>query len=421
MSRAILRRVFPALLAGAVMVAPFSLQAQTAGPLRACYVPGSGTVYRIGASDTPADCAPGHVAFEWGGVAELSTTAAATAAANDPYPQYLLTNGVRQSNNGFAVTDHPGLTGTIPARGPGKRLLWYPEKAAFRAGAAFADTWDDPNVGHYSTAFGFATKASGYYSTALGGSTKATGHMSTAAGHGATASGGTSTAFGDRTIASGPNSTALGTLTKASGNSSTAMGWFTTASGSYSTAIGHYASTGGRQGAFVYGDASTKTPIQATLLNQFVVRAQQIWLGTNNAVGVGWGGFLETSTGASLSWGGTWTNSSDAARKQNFAAVDGEDVLAKVSVLPISTWSYKEEPDTVRHLGPTAQDFYAAFSLGNTDKAIATVDADGVSLIAIQALEKRTAELRRENEALRAELSRVLQRLTKLEDALVVR
>lgn len=417
MPRTMLRRLVPALLAGTVTFAPFSLHAQNAGPLRACYVPGSGTVYRVGASDTPADCAPGHVAFAWGGAAELSATAATTAAANDPYPQYLLTNGIRQSNNGFAIIDHPGLVGTIPASGPGKRLLWYPEKAALRAGAAYADTWDDPNVGPYSTAFGFATKASGYYSTALGGSTKATGDMSIAAGHGATASGGTSTAFGDRTIASGPTSTALGTFTRASGHSSTAMGWFTTASGAYSTAIGHYATTGGRQGAFVYGDASTKTPIQATLLNQFVVRAQQIWLGTNNAVGVGWGGFLETSTGASLSWGGTWTNSSDAARKENFAAVDGEDVLAKVSVLPISTWSYKEEPDTVRHLGPTAQDFHAAFSLGNTDKAIATVDADGVSLAAIQALEKRTAELRRENEALRAELASMLQRLTNLEAA----
>jgi hypothetical protein len=40
----------------------------------------------------------------------------------------------------------------------------------------------------------------------------------------------------------------------------------------------------------------------------------------------------------------------------------------------------------VRHLGPTAQDFYEVFGLGDDDKYISTVDADGVALAAIQAL-----------------------------------
>ena len=61
--------------------------------------------------------------------------------------------------------------------------------------------------------------------------------------------------------------------------------------------------------------------------------------------------------------------------------------------MPIRTWSYRSEDSTVRHIGPTAQDFRAAFALGDGDKAIATVDADGVSLAAIQALVKRVAQL----------------------------
>jgi hypothetical protein len=53
-------------------------------------------------------------------------------------------------------------------------------------------------------------------------------------------------------------------------------------------------------------------------------------------------------------------------------------------------------------MGPTAQDFRTAFGLGDTDKAIAGVDADGVALSAVQALARRTVELRRENAELRA-------------------
>ena len=46
--------------------------------------------------------------------------------------------------------------------------------------------------------------------------------------------------------------------------------------------------------------------------------------------------------------------------------------------MPIRTWRYKEEDAGVRHMGPTAQDFRAAFGLGDTDKAIAGIDAENV-------------------------------------------
>ena len=140
--------------------------------------------------------------------------------------------------------------------------------------------------------------------------------------------------------------------------------------------------------------------IQTTADNQFVVRAQHFWLGRNNGVTATPVNFLDTSTGAYLTTGGAWTNSSDVARKHLFEAVDAESVLERVAGLPIREWGYRAEDTSVRHVGPTAQDFHSAFGLGNTDKAISTVDADGVALLAIQALERRTRELEAENAAL---------------------
>ena len=102
---------------------------------------------------------------------------------------------------------------------------------------------------------------------------------------------------------------------------------------------------------------------------------------------------------------------SDRNIKEGFAAVDADAVLDKVATLPITSWSYKAEGPQVRHIGPMAQDFKAAFEVGSTDKAIAKVDADGVALAAIQGVLHRVRDLERENAELR-------ERLAKLERAL---
>lgn len=72
--------------------------------------------------------------------------------------------------------------------------------------------------------------------------------------------------------------------------------------------------------------------------------------------------------------------------KNNFAEVDARDILARLSAIPIETWNYKSQEPSVRHIGPMAQDFYAAFGVGEDDRHINTVDASGVSLAAIQGL-----------------------------------
>jgi hypothetical protein len=79
------------------------------------------------------------------------------------------------------------------------------------------------------------------------------------------------------------------------------------------------------------------------------------------------------------------TATSDAAQKTGFVAVDAQEILARIVEIPIATWAYRTEP-AVRHIGPTGQDFRGAFGLGSDDKSIATVDADGVALAAIQGL-----------------------------------
>ncbi len=85
------------------------------------------------------------------------------------------------------------------------------------------------------------------------------------------------------------------------------------------------------------------------------------------------------------------------------APVDGFEILERLAALPISTWNYKNDPPAVRHLGPMAQDFAAAFGLGDDDTRIATVDAQGVLMVAVQALYRRVQQLEREVAELRGD------------------
>jgi len=131
-----------------------------------------------------------------------------------------------------------GATGGTPTSGAGTRLMWIPSKKAFRAGSVSGSQWNNANIGLYSVAMGYDTKASGNYSTAMGYLTTASGTRSTAMGYGTTASGEASTAMGNSTKASGYISTAMGQSTTASGLYATAMGFYTKASGKFSTAMG---------------------------------------------------------------------------------------------------------------------------------------------------------------------------------------
>jgi hypothetical protein len=96
---------------------------------------------------------------------------------------------------------------------------------------------------------------------------------------------------------------------------------------------------------------------------------------------------------------------SDVNAKTDTAPVDGIDVLDRLAALPVQTWSYKAEDGSVRHMGPMAQDFHAAFRLGASDREINTVDATGVALAAIQGLYQRLREKDARIDALEARLA----------------
>jgi hypothetical protein len=129
---------------------------------------------------------------------------------------------------------------SIPATGGGTRMMWYPAKAAFRAGRVDGSIrWAARNIGVHSVAFGFDTQASGEASMALGYQAKASGSHSIAAGEGTTASGANSTAVGYTSEASGEAAFAMGEYSEATDENSVAMGRSSEASGFAAIALGN--------------------------------------------------------------------------------------------------------------------------------------------------------------------------------------
>ena len=100
---------------------------------------------------------------------------------------------------------------------------------------------------------------------------------------------------------------------------------------------------------------------------------------------------------------GTLTQTSSRDSKHNLTPVDVEAVLDKVLALPLSRWTYTDDTDQARHLGPMSEDFHAVFGLGKNDRGISTMDTSGVALAAIQALSAEIDSLREKNRLLEQE------------------
>ncbi len=363
-----------------------------------------------------------------------------TGGGTIPSTFSLLTDG------GFAARGTWGV-GAIPAFGNGTRMMWHPKKAAFRAGEVnLPSIWDDLNIGSHSTAFGLNSLAAGPYSFAGGANAIAVGISSVAIGSNAQANGNYSAAFGADTnaggafafvsgrnnaalgahsvvfgqlsSATGSHSAAFGNTSTAGGTASFAAGTGTFANGSEAVAMGLRVAAGGNgsvvlgsdavataaaSGNFVFADRSTTTDMVVNQPNQFTVRSTG-------------GVYFYTSTnfaaGQQLMAGGSqWLGHSDVNKKHLFRDVAGEDVLGKLAAMAVQEWSYKTQDAAIRHVGPTAQDFHAAFGLGEDPLYIGHMDIDGIALAGVKALEARTRELNerltRENDELRARLTRL--------------
>jgi hypothetical protein len=182
--------------------------------------------------------------------------------------------------------------------------------------------------------------------------------------------------------------------------------------GDDNTAAGNYSFAAGRRakaihtGAFVWADSSN-FDFSSASANSFRVRATngvRLVLGIDGSGNMGWNCLVND--------GNSWSCSSDRNLKENLAPVDGRDVLQRLGRVPIQTWNAKGQDPAVKHLGPTAQDFSAAFNLGDDDTRISTIDLDGVALAAIKGLHQMAQEkdgliarLQEQNAALEARIS----------------
>ena len=84
---------------------------------------------------------------------------------------------------------------------------------------------------------------------------------------------------------------------------------------------------------------------------------------------------------------------------------------------PVRKWNYKTDPANKHHIGPTAQDFQAAFELnGDDDIHISSVDAQGIALAAIQGLNQKMEKKLMARDAEISELKKSLAELKQLFD-----
>ena len=210
------------------------------------------------------------------------------------------------------------------------------------------------------------------------------------------------TAVGETALTSnvtGRNNMAIGTQalkSNTTGSKNTAVGSNTliaNTTGSKNTALGDSANVS-------VGNLTNATAIGASAT---VDASNKIRLGNTNVT------VIEGTV--------AYTFPSDFNMKENFLAVDGEQVLEKIRDFNLQSWNYKgHDPSQFRHYGPTAQEFYAAFGKDDigtigTDTTINGGDMDGILMTAIQALEERTADL----EALRTKIEEQERKIERLE------
>ncbi len=96
--------------------------------------------------------------------------------------------------------------------------------------------------------------------------------------------------------------------------------------------------------------------------------------------------------GGNMDINGILSQGSSRSIKENIVSANSQDILAKVVDLPISKWSYIHDEGKIRHVGPMAEDFYAAFGLGRSPQKISNIDTGGIALAAIKGLTEVVSE-----------------------------
>ena len=126
---------------------------------------------------------------------------------------------------------------------------------------------------------------------------------------------------------------------------------------------------------------------------------QSVTGSSGSFVGGGGGGGLCYYNG-----GAGWVCTSDRNKKENFKPVNTQAVLEQLAAMPVTRWNMKGDRNKTAHLGPVAQDFYAAFGLGENDTAINAADAQGVAFAAIKGVYEKNRVLEKQVQTLEARL-----------------
>jgi hypothetical protein len=193
--------------------------------------------------------------------------------------------------------------------------------------------------------------------------------------------------------------------------------------GTFNRIEGDYSFAAGRRtvvdsthdGTFLWAD-SNDVPFNSAAAAEFAARATG---GVRFVTAIDGSG--NPTAGVILaSGGGSWSSISDREAKENFEAIDFELLLEKLAQLEVSTWNYKTQDESIRHIGPTAQDFSSAFAVGEDDKHITTIDGIGVALSAIKGLCLHRQELL-EKVAKHEHLKKRVEELEKLVEELLTK
>jgi hypothetical protein len=269
--------------------------------------------------------------------------------------------------------------------------------------------------------------ASGHYSAVVGG------YLNAASGQYSAVGGGFLNAASGQysAVAGGLQNTASGYVSAVGG------GVHNLSSGHYSVVAGGYSNTANANYVMVYGedvdpsvteahrvyffgDNTTGRPSGFLVINR-LDGDHPIHVGVNNTNG----------NGAYLSTGGTWTNASTRDKKDRFTRLDPAEVLVRIHQLPVEGWYYKGTEEY--HIGPYAEDFYAAFGTGvheiiETDATgaivrrpnpevshyLAASDVAGVALLGVKALSERSQAAENRQDALEARLEALIREIERL-------
>jgi hypothetical protein len=265
-----------------------------------------------------------------------------------------------EGDGGIIATGTQASGRTLSLSGAGTKMIWYPRKAAFRAGVAMANEWDDSNIGNYSAAFGRGTLASAGHSFAAGYST--------------TASGDESVAFGMTTVASGTTAAAFGYRSNATGDNSASFGEWTVAQPSHSLIVGKYNVVSGNQNTW------TSTDPVLVIGNGTSTTSSNCFTAYKNG---------------NLTISGTLTQASDRRLKRDIVPIIG--VLNKINQIQPVYYFFKDgqKYPACKQLGFIAQEIEPEFPelVRKDENGNLTVDYSGMTAVLLEAIKEQQKQI----------------------------